>query len=104
IRLADTFDRSGRALAAGEDDSANPWLFYVGVKLTENGFVGNNLAVRQSISRWTLDVIDNNRRNLPGCGSETQTELFLQRSEQRGRRGVARPITIPNQLEIELTF
>jgi SAM-dependent methyltransferase len=32
VQLADTFDRSGRALAEGEDDSANPWLFYVGVK------------------------------------------------------------------------
>ena len=32
IRRADTFDRAGCALAAGADDSANPWLFYVGVK------------------------------------------------------------------------
>jgi hypothetical protein len=32
IRLVDTFERSGRALAQGEDDSAEPWLLYAGVK------------------------------------------------------------------------
>ncbi len=32
LRLADTFDRSGRALAEGEDDSAHPWLFYTGIR------------------------------------------------------------------------
>jgi SAM-dependent methyltransferase len=32
LQLADTFDRSGRALAEGADDSANPWLFYTGIK------------------------------------------------------------------------
>ncbi len=32
IRLVETFDRMGRTLRDGEDDSANPWLFYVGVK------------------------------------------------------------------------
>ncbi|HVW09151.1 MAG TPA: class I SAM-dependent methyltransferase [Bryobacteraceae bacterium] len=30
--LADTFDRSGRELAEGADDSADPWLFYAGIK------------------------------------------------------------------------
>jgi SAM-dependent methyltransferase len=32
IRLADTFDRAGRPLAEGADVSANPWLFYGGVR------------------------------------------------------------------------
>ncbi len=30
-----------------------------------------------SIFRWTLDVIDNNRRNLPPRRTDTQPELFL---------------------------
>jgi SAM-dependent methyltransferase len=32
LRLVDTFDRMGRALGDGEDDSASPWLFYAGIK------------------------------------------------------------------------
>ena len=48
MRLLEVFDGSGRVLEETEDDSASPWLFYVGQRMVEGTYLPTTRIVNES--------------------------------------------------------